>query len=162
MDVTSSDLSAGWINHDAFPDQRLHLASVAPGETKDSLVPEFIDHYSDPRPVLYLRTNSGATQGNATKIVSDGYDPTFHYNLNVIAPYLNPSERGSGNRFDFLNASAMGAGTVPVAIRSYFATQNAAGNVANAKFAGGYMLICAGPDRKYGTDDDVVVGGGGK
>jgi hypothetical protein len=30
-----------------------------------------------------------------------------------------------------------------------------------AKNAGTYMLISAGPDRLFGTGDDIVVGGGG-
>ena len=30
-----------------------------------------------------------------------------------------------------------------------------------ARSAGSFMLICAGPDRIFGTKDDIIQGGGG-
>ena len=34
-------------------------------------------------------------------------------------------------------------------------------SVGSARFAGSYIIMSAGVDRKFGTDDDIVYGGRG-
>jgi len=125
---------------------------------KDSAAPEFMDKFPDPRPVIYARANRGAMSvAGGTKIVSPNYDPSCHYNYAAIAPYLNPQDPA-----ETLNNAG---GTPPPAssplkpeVVTFFASEQ---STTSAKFAGTYILISAGPDRKFGTADDIVMGGGG-
>jgi len=57
---------------------------------QDSIAPEFLDTYSVPRPILYLRANGSATAGNIVynSKIKGTFDPTFSYDLAVIQPYL--------------------------------------------------------------------------
>ena len=119
---------------------------------QDSAVPEFIDAYPEYRPILYLRANPGAAAGvSNANVVSTSYVATKHYNLQSVAGYLKAT--------DVLKADASDGKT-----REYFAapmTNSSGMSVVTAKYAGTYILISAGPDRIFGTSDDVIVGGGG-
>jgi prepilin-type N-terminal cleavage/methylation domain-containing protein len=117
----------------------------------DSEAPEFIDQFADPRPLLYMRLNGSAKAGDVNFIVSNNYDPTCHYNLFLVSPYLNST--------DPKEILALGASDSRV--KQYFTAGQSGGSVGTAKFAGTYILISAGADRKFGTDDDIVYGAGG-
>lgn len=119
--------------------------------TGDSQVPEFIDAYADPeyRPILYLRANPGATQGDATKIVGNTYEAHTHYNLQPIQVYLRSTP---ANKADILAKGATDASVI-----AYFSSTIAK----TARGAGSYMLISAGPNHIYGDQDDIIQSGGG-
>ena len=104
----------------------------------DTDAPEFVDRYPDPLPILYIRAKVGATNvvpgyPNASPTATAAYDPL------QLGPYvvLFPTP-------DFATTQA------------YFGTL-ADNTVARQK--DGFLLISAGPDRKYGTSDDVTNGG---
>jgi prepilin-type N-terminal cleavage/methylation domain-containing protein len=130
---------------------------------KDSTIPELIDAYPDYRPLLYLRARPGAANGNVNKIVVEKYtsaNADAHYNLGSVQGYLRtttPKDTLTTNTGDTTNWPKT---------KDYF-TNTMTGTAASgtggvtAKNAGTYMLISAGPDRLFGTSDDIVVGGGG-
>ena len=126
----------------------------------DTPVPELMDTYADRRPILYLRANSAKQGVDESKLVSNGYKADTHYNLFGVLGYANRSALPA----DQEPLAKVNPGTVPVtdpdvikAFKSPFSTST----VVTAKNAGSYMLISAGPDRKYMTDDDIIVGGSG-
>jgi prepilin-type N-terminal cleavage/methylation domain-containing protein len=122
---------------------------------KDSMVPEFMDKFPDARPVIYVRANPGAANGSATtaaQIISPAYNASFHYNYRAFAPYLN---------FDAAADEPMNnkkSGSMQPEVISYFTSEQSS---STAKYAGTYILISAGLDRKFGTADDIIMGGGG-
>jgi type II secretory pathway pseudopilin PulG len=132
------------INYWANPPQS-ELPALA--YVMDSEAPEFMDLYSSPRPILYLRANPTATPGNIvynSKSVSK-FDPSYSYDFGTIRPYLNGTT-------DFAGKDANDA-----KVQAYFTAPG--GNA--ARNAGTYLLLDAGPDRIFGTDDDIIVGAGG-
>jgi prepilin-type N-terminal cleavage/methylation domain-containing protein len=129
----------------------------------DSPIPEFIDAYPEYRPILYLRATVGAVQNNQTKIVTDAYnaaDPSkvgVHYYLAPIAGYL----RTTGTDKDTLTLANGDTKTRDYFMQTVTLPSPPGGQRVSAKHAGTYILIAAGPDRMFGTSDDIVVGGGG-
>jgi prepilin-type N-terminal cleavage/methylation domain-containing protein len=115
----------------------------------DSPAPEFMDKFPDPRPVIYARANRGAMSvtGGAS-IISPNYDARFHYNFAAIKPYLNTAE----------TTETLGGGPTKPEVVTYFTSEQ---STTSAKYAGTFILISAGPDRKFGTSDDILMGGGG-
>jgi type II secretory pathway pseudopilin PulG len=143
-----------------WPDEYPGLSYVI-----DSEAPEFLDSYSDPRPIVYLRANASAAGGNIMySSKKDGmFRPNFDYDISVIQGYLKassdfPIPKTSPQQYAY---TATGFDTTTTATRTYLNTYfgNSAGSA--AKNAGSYMLIDAGPDRIFGTDDDIIVGAGG-
>jgi prepilin-type N-terminal cleavage/methylation domain-containing protein len=129
------------------PNNGLNLQYV-----KDTPVQEFMDKFPDARPVIYVRSNPGAKSAAATPtIISAGYDPAYHYNYKAVAPYLNFDDAG-----ETLNNQKQA--TMKPEVVSYFTSEQ---STTTAKYAGTYILIGAGIDRKFGTADDIVMGGGG-
>lgn len=109
----------------------------------DSWLPEYLDLYSDPRPLIYMRANRGGKPG---QIVSQAYDDKYTYNFGVAKAYLknaDPWFSKNGTEADVIE---------------YFATDT---TKRVAKYADSYILISAGPDRQFGTTDDIRYGGGG-
>lgn len=99
----------------------------------DSIIPEAMDAYPDAMPILYLRARVGAPAVAAA-------DDSAQYNYSHLAPY------------GFTDTSADFAGsTVGQRFAAYFTIPqtNAARN------RDSYILIMAGPDRRYGTKDDA-------
>jgi prepilin-type N-terminal cleavage/methylation domain-containing protein len=122
---------------------------------KDSMVPEFMDKFPDARPVIYVRANPGAANGSATaaaQIISPSYNAGYHYNYRAFAPYLNFDPAAD----EPLNNKKMP--TMQPEVISYFTSEQSS---STAKYAGTYILISAGLDRKFGTSDDIIMGGGG-
>jgi len=116
---------------------------------KDSPAPEFMDKFPDPRPIIYARANRGAMSvAGGSKIISANYDPSCHYNFAAIKPYVNTAD----------TTETLGGGPSKPEVVTYFTSEQ---STTAAKFAGTYILIGAGPDRKFGTSDDILMGGGG-
>jgi len=126
---------------------------------KDSRVPEFIDKFPEGRAIIYARANAGAANGSATaaaQIISPVYNASYHYNYRAIAPYLNFQDPG-----ETLNQPPPipnpTVEPIPPTVKYFMSEQS----TSTAKYAGTYILISAGLDRKFGTADDIIMGGGG-
>jgi type II secretory pathway pseudopilin PulG len=124
-------------------------AELALDYCKDTAAPEFMDNYSQQRPIIYVRANSIATPG-ANSAVADNYDPNVSYDFSQVKPYLKTT---SGANADFGGSTSAGSDAVLQKFRS--STGIGAVN------AGSYILLDAGPDRLFGTPDDILVGAGG-
>lgn len=102
---------------------------------KDSVIPEFVDRFPEPMPILYLRAKVGASG------IADVALNTLQYNVDHLHPYMDPyfptSDFTTGE--DYLKHPTLTG--VP-------------------KQKDGYILISAGKDRKYGTKDDITNFGG--
>jgi prepilin-type N-terminal cleavage/methylation domain-containing protein len=144
------------------------------GYVVDSEAPEFMDSYSSPRPILYLRANASAAAGNAvynSKITP--FDPSCSYDLAVIQPYLQKTVPNddfhdpTDSTHDASKTGFTGANLDPSKKTSTGTPQRAwivdyfSSASGSAKNAGSYLLLDAGPDRVFGTDDDIIVGAGG-
>jgi prepilin-type N-terminal cleavage/methylation domain-containing protein len=152
----------------------------------DSIIPEFVDLFPEPLPIIYLRarvgqplippTAPGYGDDNNGIITYDKSDPNNRvgqYDLHDLLPYTssgigegkslpkyvgNPGNNKSPNhglRTVTPTASTEKSNSnyvYPYDAFAYF--RNPA--VANAPRAkDGYILISAGPDRVYGTNDDI-------
>jgi type II secretory pathway pseudopilin PulG len=138
----------------------------------DSEIPEFLDLYSNPRPIIYLRDNAAASAKVYYSSQATGsFDPTAHYDVAGMEPYLKgPRDSTTNNDFhdpkDSQNLPAS-EGIKPDGhldltkpwVMDYFTNKFGAGTANSAK--GSYLLIDAGPDRIFGTADDIVVSAGG-
>ncbi|MDB5323875.1 MAG: signal peptide protein [Phycisphaerales bacterium] len=138
----------------------------------DSEIPEFIDLYPLRRPILYLRENAGATAAVFYSSQATGsFNSTAHYDVSGLEPYLKgPRDSLTNNDFhDPKETKNLPSGE---GIKSdghldlskqwvidYFTNKLGSGSGSGAK--SGYLLIDAGPDRMFGTDDDIVVSAGG-
>jgi len=136
----------------------------------DSYAPEYLDTFSDPRPILYIRANGGAAQ-NPNNIIynsmSGGFNTNIAYDLAVIQGYLkNQQVGGSAEKDDFHDPvnprssgfTGVGGNLDPTKawVHDYFTSPSG-----NSAKGGGYLLISAGADRIFGTADDIIVGAGG-
>jgi prepilin-type N-terminal cleavage/methylation domain-containing protein len=122
---------------------------------KDSVIPEFMDKFPDARPVIYVRANpaaKSAATGQPGMIISPKYSADCAYNYQAVAPYLNFDSAAD----EPLNNKK--SATMNPEVISYFTSEQSNGL---AKYAGTYILISAGMDRKFGTADDIISGGGG-
>lgn len=190
-------LSAGdAANGGRFADASGNLAN-------DSSVPEFLDRFSEPLPILYLRAgNAGGNDGNGTPgpgssannpVVTRGVAPgVAAYQLEQITPYIG-STIGVGLLDDdadttpshgiteieyyptsntaFANAplpkltssnvvipSPGGPAGAPKAF-AYLVDRSSNVSPRRARNHDSFILISAGPDRIYGTKDDVTNAG---
>ncbi len=179
----------------------------------DSQIPEFLDKYSEPLPILYYRANPGAqaiagyrnTQVGSPLLDANGVQVNAQYDLwqnagytgsdnpqrystigtvgnSVSTPTANPNSvhglRGLGTTTalsDTIDANVNGKlvpsnngsnGVAyfkdPSANAPYNATatvQPTNTTLGVARQKDGYLLISAGPDRLYGTSDDVIFPG---
>ena len=118
-------------------------------DTRDSQVPEFMDRYSQPRPILYMRATVGGTtvpaKGSTALYDNDNAQYDFHH----LMPY---QRRAAG---DFPGDFFLTTGTGPQQWTDYLR------NPSNKDLPRGkdtFILISAGPDRVYGTSDDLFSG----
>lgn len=153
---------------------------------QDSVIPEFLDTFPDPMPVLYLRARTGVapvaqnadTPTRNTVITNSvGLSPTsadFHYgpyDLLQLSGYINVGTAsvtpiGVGRKFinHGLREVSVGSTTLGdepyVNAYPYFRNPQLTGagtlSSAVARGADRYILISAGPDRTYGTKDDIT------
>jgi hypothetical protein len=136
---------------------------------KDSIVPEFVDSFGDPLPLLYLRANVGVAGvinlNGLTKSPPAGYQ----YDLSDILPYtstlIGQQTHGIKELGDMTETLDVGGGINKA--MAYFrhpslsldpnpAKQNAylANNVGVPRMQSKFIIISAGIDRIYGTADD--------
>ena len=88
MEASASELS---LRGAGAPAGNYRSASGGP-QAQDSAIPEFVDHFPDSLPVLYLRARKGASG-----VISDATTPTkFQYDLRYIQGYTSPKVAVSG------------------------------------------------------------------
>ena len=137
----------------------------------DSDIPEFVDTYSDFRAILYVPANPGAKRKSLSTIpqlanFGASYDPTAYYNMKSVQAYIRPfdanldSATEQNKKNDVFQFPVRGADQT--AVNNYFKIDPIGGATDySARGAGSYILISAGPDRRFGTPDDIIVVGGG-
>jgi type II secretory pathway pseudopilin PulG len=173
IQVTSAELSTGQYKDDS-------------GSADDSPIPEFLDKYPSAMPILYLRAIAGASSAGITATdnpvvtwdASDAKARTGQYDLHQIYGYTStsigvgkklpnyylagarvalPSPPKHGLQTVTLTASLNTASTTgyqyPYDAYPYFTDPNMPNT---ARMKDQYILISAGPDRIYGTKDDIV------
>ena len=156
------------------------------GQANDSIIPEFVDKFPNPLPILYLRCRPGVQTainlaGN-NPIITDG-SRLGPYDINDIIGYTIPPAGGSPigmgktlkatdyrggtvypshglqlpvNPQASINPNEARAGftyTYPYNAYPYFLNPSMPG-IPRAKDT--YILISAGKDRVYGTEDDIT------
>ena len=144
---------------------------------KDSIIPEFVDQFTDPLPILYLRARIGAdgntVNGKVTNsptdnpvvtvgIANGNPPPDPQYDLNQIVGYTLPGI-GIGRKYPTggltevtsTNPTLPNAPPYPDAY-AYFLNPQSTANQPAARQKDGYILISAGRDRVYGTADDIT------
>ncbi len=121
--------------------------SLSPPPPLDSKIPEFMDAFSDPMPILYIRANVGAT-------TTEGTAPTAQYNQNMLIPYKRLPTAGFKGDFLFNVANDPDDFGSP---NEYFRDPNLQ---TQPRQKDGFWLISAGPDRRFGTRDDQSNFGG--
>jgi len=143
----------GWLSNRTSP----YVDSTGRSPCSDSNVPEFIDRYpSEPMPILYLRARRGASG-----IISDTSGKVFQYNLLQILPYTSATINGKQqglNQLGSLSDLLSSRNALPY-FKDPTATQNQSINDQSQgvpRCKDGYILISAGPDRIYGTADDIT------
>ena len=133
---------------------------------QDTNIPEFVDRYSEPLPILYLRARVGAPG----IIGTPGSPQPYQYDHRQIAAYTNlganpglefpgsdpkataaESDKNNKERgADALNYLKAPNAPVP----SGFSATNQMGATPRSKDS--FILISAGADRIYGTMDDIT------
>jgi len=160
---------AGWLSQGVFIDP----LGIAP--CRDTNIPEFIDRYpSEPMPILYLRAHPGASG-----IISP--DPAnksstnfpYQYDIRQINQYTCIDDRGTPANFygkiqglttvrNSADLLAFNADALPyfrnltLELDPAKPAPNALGTPRNKD---SFILISAGPDRIYGTLDDITTFG---
>lgn len=141
----------------------------------DSAVPEFMDAYPDAMPILYIRAVNGASGSISGAPATNGTVQAGNaaYDPNQLAPYVFPAAVPGGpvsliaSNDTFANPPAVdpqvlsdfnqpaNAPTPAVTPANYFGQYT---SPATPRYKG-YLLITAGPDRKYMTRDDTINNG---
>ncbi len=170
-----------------------YVDDASPGGATDSEIPEFVDRFVDPMPILYLRarvgagrnTGPGQTPGTTNNdiIIDQQNSAVGQYNLNQISGYTR-ANIGIGRKkltyvgrtdtpphgLNIVNYNATMEQSAPSGLTysypydayPYFRNNALSGpqvsGVRNdvARNKDGYILISAGPDRIYGTEDDIT------
>jgi prepilin-type N-terminal cleavage/methylation domain-containing protein len=158
------------------------------GSASDTVIPEFVDRFGTPMPILYWRARrslpavAGATAANNPVVTLSGTG-SAPYDLNQNIAYLNSGigEGRSLKQADIKGSSA--TPSLPHGLRSvdpttttvdkttvypfdayayFYDRASGTGAAARAKQKEGFFLISAGRDRVYGTDDDICSSNFGK
>jgi prepilin-type N-terminal cleavage/methylation domain-containing protein len=195
--IESNDLS--WTNDSAG--LKTGSFSDGAGAANDSVIPEFVDRYSDPLPILYLRAKVGASTNTVPTAYTSTDNPVItdnkqtasgifregQYDISQIIGYTKTSI-GVGKSLStsayYINGAQPssppppplyhGLSTVnpPTAVSGqknptnqnlryqypydcypYFLNDV---NTHSPKGKDAYIIISAGPDRVYGTSDDIT------
>jgi prepilin-type N-terminal cleavage/methylation domain-containing protein len=133
----------------------------------DSVVPEFMDQYNNPRPIIYVRCNPAVPKrpGNAHILGAKGsFNVNNAYNWDSFGVYIRDEgdAKATARTADFYYPPPGGSASStwtrdPARVQAYF-TGPAADTPRND---GGYMLFSAGPDGRFGSEDDLIFGSGG-
>jgi hypothetical protein len=145
--------------------------------TPTFIVPEYLDHFSDPRPIIYLRAITGAKgiadNYKARQQTSSDYTPirtsapTQYYSTEMSPYWIGP---GSTTPFAPQVGAPLFYYTIPAAAGkqapksssyTYLYTDaytffQSPSQQDSPKNKDSYILISAGYDGAYGTDDDVM------
>lgn len=133
----------------------------------DSIIPEFVDNFNSPMPILYLRSNIG-TGGIAYDSVLTP-TPIQQYDLRQIIGYTgtdigvgrSPKQPNVVNLKVHGLSSCNNSRSMDSTNANYYYPYDLYPYLTNPAIANtprnkdGYILISAGPDRIYGTDDDI-------
>jgi prepilin-type N-terminal cleavage/methylation domain-containing protein len=142
------------------------------GSANDTIIPEFVDNFNSPMPILYIRANVGAPANSTIPPVaynSDNGDPIAQYDLAQIIGYTNtsigvgrsPKSAYVGNTGTHGLRTCDNSKSLDSSNANYFYPYDLYPYLTNPAIANtprnkdGYILISAGPDRIYGTDDDI-------
>ncbi len=143
------------------------------GVANDTEFPEYLDGYSDPLPILYLRAKTGARSNRSlgSQTACDNTVCTINpgvgqYDLQQVLPYTD-SSIGVGRAFQNhgLRTVDLGA-SIDRNHRKYVYPYDLYALLGDPQYRDGtrfsqprqkdgFILIGAGPDRTYGTDDDI-------
>ncbi|MEM8875004.1 MAG: type II secretion system protein [Planctomycetota bacterium] len=169
-----NDLS--WIDEGGGLNGR--FVDVAGQKIDDTIIPEFVDRFADPLPILYLRANRGTSVSvsDATELADgDASDPLGQYDLSQVFIYTGSPITAAGDKPDKSADTTHGlrslvnpadrAGVVDSLLiddktygfTAYFGNPEIAGQ---PRQKDGFILISAGRDRIYGTRDDITNFGG--
>jgi len=139
----------------------------------DSPIPEFTDAYPDPMPILYIRAKLGATGSieNAPATSGKVTAQNAAYDPNQLVPYVCPASAPGASSVSLIVADAFtNQPAVDPQVIADFYQPTATPAITPANYFGqftspavprfkGYLLITAGPDRKYMTRDDSINNG---
>jgi prepilin-type N-terminal cleavage/methylation domain-containing protein len=162
------------ITFDGASDAKTGLASninnsnilpITAGTATDSSIPEFVDHFSPTRPILYMRARVGITcSATANTMLNHiGTKSTAcQYDENQLVPYgWSATYTAGSNQKMGVSTTDFPPPAQPVSTDfaytsddTYFANPGVWGTP-NGK--DGYILISAGPDGIYGTHDDIIL-----
>jgi type II secretory pathway pseudopilin PulG len=134
---------------------------------KDSKAPEFMDIYSDPRPILYVRAGGSPGSGVSNIVYNSkggSFNSTKSYDLAAIQPYLqsalpNDDFHDPADKTKSASKTGFTSGNLDPT-KSWIIDYFTAPGGTSAR-GGGYLLLDAGADRIFGTEDDIIVGAGG-
>lgn len=137
----------------------------------DSVVPEFLDRFDNNLPILYLRANTGLpgviTDNGADTTISQS--ARYQYDTSQYSGYTSANIGVGGHGLNDLGAWSDSFVTKPPETANnalpYFKAPGgqptgATNATGLARQRDGFILISAGPDRRYGTYDDVTNFGG--
>jgi prepilin-type N-terminal cleavage/methylation domain-containing protein len=128
----------------------VNLAGTPPA-LPDSGFPEFVDSYADPRPIIYIRANAGAT-GIASPIATKAPSPLKQYTTYEFNYYMRGASGDFLGDFQFSTTDPDRYGTLDEYLRHP--------NVQTEPRAKDkFILVSSGPDRTFGTRDDIFFGG---
>jgi hypothetical protein len=146
----------------------------------DSIIPEFQDRFATPMPVLYMRsTKQGTSTGSTAQfLVTNNSTNAGDYNILEIQPYTNYPTGGAkahglktADPAKSIHKGVQNSGVTyqapPYDAYDYLVEPSsydpAKTTMTAADYAGkrtrkkdSYVLISAGRDRIYGTEDDIV------
>jgi prepilin-type N-terminal cleavage/methylation domain-containing protein len=144
-DLSNNRRIAAYIDEQAggLAPQPWDASSGLPGAT-DSIVPEFLDRFPDPMPIIYVRARTGASG-----VIGTTSDGPRQYNVDHLSRYFTfpgttPAEQFNA-AVEYFAHPTLNTGTL---------ASIAASGTPRAKDA--YMLISPGRDRVYGSPEDIT------
>lgn len=158
MQFDPSTLNSGLISYLAAN----NAGSTAP----EQIIPEFVDAYPDPMPILYMRASVGQTYEVEYNNSLGTTARSAQYNLFNLDPYLGPipftfnsssfppntNTTTTGLTFDATNYP----GSYNYFNNNSIPPSSSASNVQGTVHQkDSYILMSAGSDRTYGTSDDL-------
>ncbi|HEY2584344.1 MAG TPA: type II secretion system protein [Tepidisphaeraceae bacterium] len=172
LDYVPNELSGG----QASSLDSMQMFTSSP-KLSDTIIPEFIDRYSDPMPILYMRayvgnpgvvSANGTAQYDANELSAYGCSIRLSSSTKTLDPqllsYTSPTsgyiatlntDKSSGLDGDLATPfTDYDGSTTPTTPDGWLANPNIGGS---ARGKDGFVLIAAGKDRTYGTHDDTIV-----
>ena len=145
----------------------------------DTIIPEFLDRFPESMPILYLRASAGSsatgtlTDFNNSVVTNSGTGSQYDvkeiagYTTTAIgsgrtlkaSDYTTPADYDDLTKKHGLQGVDLGAtfdSQKPFNAYPYFRSTGASGTTPVARQKDAFVLIAAGKDRVYGTDDDIT------